>query len=103
MKKRSAIQHSRLTILLGVVVLMLPLSGLGPTVAQDHGAQPQRTGLALFLTWLPMLVFLGIMFVFYGFMRRAMSRAKQYEGHPQRVEALLERIAKAVERERRPD
>ena len=85
--------------MMGALVAVIVLSGVAPVLAQDHDMQPSRSGLALFLTWLPMILFLGIMGLFYGYMRRAVSRAKKYEGHMERVEGLLERIAKAVEKE----
>ena len=67
-----------------------------PVLAQEAESDSKRvTGLALFLTWLPVLFFLGIMAVFYRHLRKAEQRARRHDQHMERVEQLLERLARA--------
>ena len=73
-----------------------------PAAAQNSETAPGTSGLAMLITRTPMLIFLAIMAIFYGYMRRAVSRAKRYEEHMDRVEQLLERIATAVEHQPGP-
>lgn len=67
------------------------------SMAMAQATEPETktiSGLALFLTWLPMLMFLGF-FVFV--MRRISVPAKRIHAHMDKVEGLLERLVKATE------
>jgi hypothetical protein len=67
-----------------------------PVFAEDGSGA--RSGLAVFLTWLPRLIFLAMALVFFSYFKHANARAKRWREHMDRVEQLLERIANAVDR-----
>ncbi len=77
---------------------ILCLGGILPVAAQDGESRARAaSALTVFLTWLPLLLFLGIMAFFYGYLRKAAQRARRHDEHMERVEQLLERVARALE------
>ena len=81
--------------------LCLCLLWLGPALAQGTESTNSGSGLATLITFLPMIIFFGLMVYLFGYLRKAGSRAKRCEQHMDKVEELLDRVVAAVEKQQR--
>ena len=84
---RSLLLLSSLALVVGSPVLW----------AQQDSTPPSVDWLASLISWIPFLLILAVWFYFWSYLRSAKALRERSLNHMNRVEALLERIAQAVE------